>query len=157
MNISESGKKLLAQWEGFKRTVYKDVAGLPTIGVGHLLTRNELSSGKIIIANETVRYNDGLTEQQVYDLLDQDLDPAEGVVNESVRVSLSQNQFDALVSFAFNVGTSAFRNSTLLKRLNAGEYAEVPAQLRRWVHAGGKTVKGLVIRRNHEIELWNRG
>lgn len=157
MNISESGKKQLAQWEGFKRTVYKDVAGLPTIGVGHLLTRNELSSGKLAIGDETVRYGDGLTEQQVYDLLDQDLDPAERAVNESVKVTLNQNQFDALVSFAFNVGTNAFKNSTLLKRLNAGIHRDVPDQLRRWVHAGGRKVKGLVIRRNHEIELWNRG
>ena len=155
MNISENGKKLLAQWEGFDRQVYDDVAGLPTIGVGHLLTRDELSSGKIRIAGQVVRYHDGLTEQQVYDLLDQDLDRFERAVNEAVTVPLEQHQFDALVSFSFNVGVGAFKDSTLLKRLNAGDYAEVPNQLRRWVRSGGKKVQGLVNRREHEIKLWN--
>jgi lysozyme len=154
MKISEKGKKLLAEWEGFETRVYKDSAGLPTIGVGHLLTQDERSSGKIIINGQTVRYSNGITKQQVYDLLDQDLNRFEDVVNQRVTVPLEQSQFDALVSFSFNVGVGAFKNSTLLKRLNAGDYADVPNQLGRWVHSGGRVVQGLINRREHEIQLW---
>ena len=87
MNISENGKKLLAQWEGFDTRVYDDTAGLPTIAVGHLLTQDELSSGKIRIKHQLVKYHQGLTEQQVYDLLDQDLNRFERAVNEAATVS----------------------------------------------------------------------
>lgn len=79
----------------------------------------------------------------------------EDAVNESVTVTLSQNQFDTLVSFSFNVGRGAFQNSTLLKKLNHGMYDEVPIQLKRWVFAGGQRVRGLEVRRENEIKLWN--
>lgn len=155
MKMSEKGTKLLAQWEGFETEVYLDVAGLKTIGVGHLLTKDELSSGKIFIGGETVRYGDGLSEQQVYGLLGQDLAKFEQAVEDEVTVPLSANQFDALVSFAFNVGAAAFSGSTLLRLLNQGKYDEVPTQLRRWVRSGGNIVQGLVNRRENEIGLWN--
>lgn len=154
MNMSERGKKLLAEWEGFECEVYRDVAGLPTIGVGHLLTKDELASGKIFIRRKPVKYADGLTEQQVLALLAQDLKRLETVVSKSVKVSLSQNQFDALVAFTFNVGGKAFKHSTLLRLLNRGKYEDVPGQLRRWVHSGGQKVRGLVNRREKEITLW---
>ena len=155
MQMSPHGLELLEQWEGFKTTVYKDSAGLPTIGVGHLLTKSELSSGKITINGVPVKYGDGLTEQQVTDLLAQDVQPAAAAVNNNVKVDLNQNQFDALVSFTFNVGVGAFTSSTLLKVLNQGQYDEVPTQLLRWTRAGGQVVQGLVNRRNNEIKLWN--
>jgi lysozyme len=155
MQMSENGLTLLTQWEGFKLTVYKDSAGLPTIGVGHLLTKSELSSGKITINGVPVDYTDGLTEQQVTDLLGQDVEPASAAVNSGVKVPLDQNQFDALVSFTFNVGVGAFTGSTLLKLLNQKQYDQVPTQLLRWTRAGGKVVQGLVNRRNNEIKLWN--
>lgn len=154
MQVSEKGKKLLAEWEGVKLQVYKDVAGLPTIGVGHLLTRDELTSGKIWIRGGPIKYANGLTKEQVMDLLGQDLEEFEKVVNNSVKVELKQNQFDALVSFTFNVGANAFKNSTLLKVLNQGQYEEVPNQLRRWVYAGGQKVQGMINRREKEINLW---
>ena len=155
MQMSENGLTLLTQWEGFKLTVYKDSAGLPTIGVGHLLTKSELSSGKITINGVPVDYTDGLTEQQVTDLLGQDVEPASAAVNSGVKVPLDQNQFDALVSFTFNVGVGAFTGSTLLKLLNQKQYDQVPTQLLRWTRAGGKVVQGLVNRRNNEIKLWD--
>jgi lysozyme len=155
MQMSQNGKQKLAAWEGFERRSYRDAAGKLTIGVGHLLTRSELSSGKIWIQGEAVRYAAGLSDRQVLDLLGQDLKGAENVVNEGVEVELKQNQFDTLVSFCFNVGASAFKNSTLLRRLNQGGYDEVPAQLRRWVHCDGAVETGLVNRREHEIVLWN--
>lgn len=157
MQMSEHGLELIQQWEGFKLNVYKDSAGLPTIGVGHLLTRSELTSGKIVIDGVPVQYAGGLTNQQVIDLLSQDVKPAEQAVNGSVTVPLNQNQFDALVSFAFNVGVGAFTGSTLLKVLNQKQYDQVPAQLLRWVRSGGQVVQGLVNRRDNEIKLWNGG
>lgn len=155
MQMSENGLELLKQWEGFELKVYKDSAGLLTIGVGHLLTKSELSSGKIAINGVTVKYADGLTEQQALDLLSQDVQPAENTVNTNVKVPLTQNQFDALVSFTFNVGGGAFKGSTLLKVLNQKQYTEVPNQLLRWTRAAGQVVQGLVNRRQNEIKLWN--
>lgn len=155
MEMSENGLELLKQWEGFKLQEYKDSAGLPTIGVGHLITKSEQASGEIVINGIPVQYKNGLTDQQVLDLLSQDVKPAEDAVNKGVTVALDQNQFDALVSFTFNVGTGAFNGSTLLKVLNQGQYDQVPDQLRRWNKAGGKVVQGLVNRRENEIKLWN--
>ena len=76
-------------------------------------------------------------------------------VNDGVTVALKPYQFDALVSFSFNVGVSAFKNSTLLSVLNEGKYDEVPGQLGRWVFSGGHKVQGLVNRRENEVKLWN--
>jgi lysozyme len=101
-----------------------------------------------------VKYADGLDGIQVTALLHQDLTPVIELVDKKVIVPLAQYQFDALVSFTFNVGNTAFIGSTLLKSLNAKLYDRVPEQLKRWVHDGGKVVKGLVIRRDDEIRLW---
>src|ERR1044071_1329667 len=128
--MSENGKRKLAEWEGVELNVYRDVAGLPTIGVGHLLTKDELSSGKIVLNGAPLKYGSGLTEQQVMELLSQDLAGFEKTVCECVTVELNQNQFEALVAFSFNVGADAFKNSTLLKVLNQKQYADVPDQLR---------------------------
>jgi lysozyme len=155
MQMSQHGLELLQQWEGFKLNVYKDSAGLATIGVGHLITKPELASGEIVIGGVSVPYAGGLTDQQVLDLLSQDVEPAEQAVNNGVKVPLNQNQFDALVSFTFNVGVGAFQSSTLLKVLNQQQYDQVPEQLLRWTRAGGKVVQGLVNRRQNEINLWN--
>ncbi|MCF6356126.1 MAG: lysozyme [Candidatus Polarisedimenticolaceae bacterium] len=154
MQMSKNGRKLLAEWEGFETAAYKDSAGLDTIGVGHLITKTESGSGEIEINGEPIKYADGLTEAQVYALLGQDLQRFDKAVSESVKTPLNQNQFDALVSFSFNVGVWNFKSSTLLKKLNEGDYVEVPNQLRRWNKAGGKVVQGLVNRREKEINLW---
>ncbi len=107
---------------------------------------------------QAVDYRQGLSEQAVLNLLAQDLERFEAAVNDAVQVSLDQNQFDALVSFAFNVGVQAFKSSTLLKKLNQGLYHEVPAQLRRWnkTRVDGKLqeLPGLTNRREKEITLW---
>ena len=155
MNLSDNGFKKLIEWEGFKSHVYKDSAGLPTIGVGHLLTQDELRSGKLSIRGVDTRYANGLSNVQIEDLFKQDLASREQLVRTLVQVPVNQNQFDVLVSLAFNIGRVAFQKSTLLKRLNSGRYEEVPAQLRRWVYSGGELVNGLVNRRENEIALWN--
>lgn len=154
MRMSDRGRELLTQWEGKSAKVYKDSAGLPTIGVGHLLTKDESASGKILILGISTKYGEGLTASQIDQLLVQDLAGAEGAVNSGVEAALTQNQFDALVSFVFNVGRTAFYNSTLRKVLNAGKYKEVPNQLRRWNRAGGVVVAGLSNRRENEIKLF---
>jgi len=155
MQVGQRGKNLFKEWEGLVTHEYIDSGGAPTIGIGHLLTRSERTSGKIFLGGKGFVYRNGLTEQQCWDLLDQDLDGTERTVNENVKVPLNQNQFDALVSFVFNVGAGAFRGSTLLRLLNQGEYDQVPAQLKRWVRDNGHVVQGLVNRREKEITLWN--
>jgi lysozyme len=151
--------KFMREVEGCSEFVYLDSSGFPTIGIGHKLTRNELTSGKIVIKNEYIKYKDGLTEDQINNLTLQDLKVASDCVDISIlkTIILNQNQYDALVSFCFNVGCGAFRGSTLRKLLNQGLYNEVPSQLKRWVHDyKGNIVEGLVNRRNKEIELWSK-
>lgn len=155
MNISEAGIQKLIELEGSKTRVYKDSGGLPTIGVGHLLRKDEIRSGKILINGEYVKYGNGLSIEQVNQLLKQDIVPRENAVRAIVRVPLSQTQFDALAIFVFNIGRKAFQNSTLVKLLNNGKYEQVPAQLMRWVYAAGEKVAGLFNRRKAEIEIWN--
>ena len=154
MQVGSNGKKLFIEWEGLKTEAYEDSGGAPTIGIGHLLTLDERRSGKIKIGSNEFDYRAGLTEQQCCDLLDQDLQWAENAVNREVKVILNQNQFDALVSFVFNVGAGAFRSSTLLRLLNRGKYDQIPAQLRRWTKDNGRVIQGLVNRREKEIRLW---
>ena len=155
MKVGQNGKALFVEWEGLKHQVYSDTGGEPTIGIGHLLTRDERRSGKIRISGLCIDYRNGLTTEQCYQLLEQDVAIAEKSVNDSVHVELNQNQFDALVSLAFNIGRSAFRASTLVKLLNQKQYDKVPEQMRRWVRDNGKVIQGLVNRREKEIALWN--
>ena len=156
-HVSEAGLRHLMRSEGFRNKAYKDVAGYPTIGVGHLLTSQEKRTGTIVINGRAVSYKNGLTDEQVKDLLAQDVKKYEKVVSDSVKVPLTQGQFDALVSFSYNVGPNAFKKSNLLRVLNQGKYNQVPNEMRKWVKAGGRTVKGLKNRREAEIALWNSG
>lgn len=143
MMLSLAGLAHLKQWEGLKLTPYKDSAGLWTIGYGHLLKPGE--------------WWDSITEAKASELLADDVGTAEDAVNSLVKVPLSQPQFDALVSFVYNVGVGAFRRSTLLKRLNAGDYAGAAAQLPLWRKAGGQVIQGLVNRRAAEVALFVSG
>ena len=145
----------IKRFEGFECGVYLDAAGLQTIGVGHLLTRDELSSGKIWIRGNFVRYLDGLTDDQVDALLDQDLQKFIQTIDEAVKVDLNNNQRIALISLAFNIGLGAFMSSTLRRKLNRGDYASVPYELNRWIYSGGKIINGLRKRRIWEAEIWN--
>ena len=118
---------------------YQDVAGVWTIGYG--------STGG-------VREGDTINEVQAETLLSEDLRTAEREVNRH-KLNINQNQFDALVSFAFNIGTGAFRNSTLLKRIKIDvNHPDIPNQFNRWIYGGGKVLPGLVRRRNEEAKLY---
>jgi lysozyme len=107
--------------------------------------------------SEPESFKDGLTDAEVKDLLRTDAAKAVGPVTRLVTVPLSQQQFDALVSFVFNVGEGNFKSSTLLKELNQGHYDKVPQELNRWVKAEGKTLPGLVSRRADEGNLFTNG
>jgi len=154
MKISPAGLQLLTLWEGSKRKVYTDSAGLPTIGVGHLLLKSEIAADAINIAGKLVRLRYGLSNMQIGDLLAQDIVRFEDAINRNVKLTLRQNEFDALVAFCFNVGVTAFLRSSLLKEINSGNLDAVPNQMRRWNTVGGKPVPGLTNRREKEIRLW---
>ena len=144
-NISENGLGFIRESEGFIGTIYRDAGGRATIGYGHLLTTNEAE-----------RFSNGITREQGGELLRQDVGIAVGAINRLVNVRLNQNQFDALSSFVFNVGTGNFSRSTLLRELNRGNYDAVPAQLLRWVNVNGVQNRGLRMRRMREINLFRQ-
>jgi lysozyme len=154
MRMSREGLLLLMQWEGVRTRVYDDAGGRPTIGVGHLLTEKELEAQAVLIDGSWYKYRYGLSKENVQKLLAQDIRQFEDVVNGQVKAKLDQNQFDALVSFCFNVGVGAFLRSTLLQELKAHNLIAVPTELRRWTRVGDKVVPGLVKRRENEIRLW---
>lgn len=154
MKVSDRLLALLEEWEAFKSKVYLDSGGAPTIGIGHKLTPKELSAGAIIIGGIPVEYRNGITYEHALQLKRDDLVRFEKVVNQYVKVELSQNEYDALVSFAYNVGDGAFQRSTLLVVLNAGRKDQVPKQMKRWNKSKGIIIQGLINRRNKEIALW---
>lgn len=138
--INEDGVAMIKDFEGLHLTPYLCPANVWTIGYGH---------------TRTVRANMHITSAQADQLLEDDLRIAERAVARLVRVPLTGNQFSALVSFVFNVGTTNFERSTLLKLLNRGWYEQVPAQLARWNRASGEILGGLARRRAAEAKLWN--
>lgn len=150
MRLSDAGIAAIKHRESCRLEAYKDEHGLWTIGWGHLLTQSELTSGKC--QGEDWRH--GITQAAADRQLASDVEWTEVAVDDSVTVPLRQNQFDALVSFAYNVGISAFRDSTLLKRLNDDRFAAVPLQMRRWVYVGPLHSNGLESRRESEIRQW---
>jgi lysozyme len=155
MQLSADGIELLKALEGVEAEPYRDSAGLWTVGAGHCLTKDELSAGKIYCGDQVLRWKDGpLTDDEIDRLLAEDVGWAEAAVEVAVRVPLSQDQFDCLVLWTFNIGANAMRESTLVKKLNDWRYTEVPDELRRWVRAGGQVLPGLVRRREREIAHW---
>jgi len=154
MKVDDKFYEFLKLVEGSHKQVYPDSGGEPTIGIGHLLTLSERRSGKLVIGKAVVEYRHGLTDEQILTLCIQDIRVVVKIVNRGVKVILTQNQFNALVSFTFNVGDDGFLNSTLLRLLNQGHYVAIPTQLRRWKYDNGKVVQGLINRREKEIRLW---
>ncbi|MBD2107525.1 lysozyme [Nodosilinea sp. FACHB-13] len=155
------GVELVATFEGAglaedgKIYPYDDGLGNQIIGYGHLIQPQEHQSGTINIDGELVPFARGISQAQAKTLLDQDLKPIRQKIDDLVTVELVNNQRDALASFVYNIGLQAFEESTLLKKLNAGEYDAVPAELMKFTKAGGEEFPGLVNRRKAEVELWN--
>lgn len=134
--MSPRGLEELKQREGFSETPYPDYKGF-SIGYGHLMKASEDYTS--------------ITESDAAALLEKDVAWSEQAVSESVNASLTQNQFDALVSFVFNVGKNAFLNSTLLAKLNAGDSSAID-EFAKWNRAGGKVNQSLIARRESEVQ-----
>lgn len=141
MKTSQAGIDLIKHWEGLRLSAYKDAAGIWTIGYGHT-NSHEASDGNRI------------TESEAEALLRLDIVSAELAVCNHVKAPLNQAQFDALVSFVFNLGAENLRQSTLLRHLNDANYALAAAEFGRWVYAGGKPLQGLAARRAAERALF---
>ena len=144
MHISPSGIDLICNFEGKRLTAYDDGVGVWTIGFGTTVYPNGIK----------VMKGDTCTEAQAKTYMAHDLKKFEATVNKAVTVQLNQNQFDALVSLAYNIGTNAFSKSTLVKKLNANDIRGAADQFDVWVNAGGKRMQGLVNRRTVEKALF---
>tara|TARA_R110000868_G_scaffold242321_1_gene497838 strand:+ start:82 stop:522 length:441 start_codon:yes stop_codon:yes gene_type:complete len=143
--ITQSTINLVKKFEGVRYKAYQDVIGKYTTGVGHLI----LPSEKNLLTKQ-------LTEAEVDILLSKDLMHAQACIQQNVRLNrLTQNQFDALASFIFNLGCSAFSNSTLLKKINGLDSKEtITIQWLKWNKAGGVIRPGLATRRQAEVNLY---
>lgn len=144
--IDANGINLIIKFEGFSSTPYLCAAGVPTIGFG------------------TTRYNDGkkvtlkdkpITKEEATELLKFQLIGYEQAVDAMTTDKVNQNQFNALVSFAYNLGTQALKKSSLLKRVNSNTWdSKIDAEFLKWVFAGGKKLKGLIKRRTEESRIY---
>jgi len=142
-HITQEGLDLIKRFEGFSPTIYTCPAGYPTIGYGH-----------VVRGDERDRFADGIDEGEARDLLQRDVRWAERGVLRLIDVPLTDGQFDALVSFTFNLGTGALQRSTLRRKVNREEHDKVPSEFMRWVWADGRRLRGLVLRRKAEAELY---
>ena len=140
MKTSEVGRELIKEFEGCKQVAYQDSVGVWTIGYGHT---KDVYEGQLAIKKTCDRF------------LEEDLDEFEGYVDSYVKVELNQNQFDALVAWTFNLGPGNLSESTMLRKLNEGDYDAVPDEMRRWNKAGGEVLNGLVRRRDAEAGLFS--
>lgn len=140
MKVSDNMLYFIKSFETFRSDAYICPAGFRTIGYGHLLSEVE-SITKI-------------THDIALELLMKDISFAEAAVLRLTRIELRQNQFDALVSFVFNLGAGAYQRSTLRAKVNRGEHDSAPAEFLRWVYANGKILKGLIARRKAEAAVY---
>lgn len=144
MQTSDKGIDLIKQFEGCKLTAYQDSVGVWTIGYGW----TQPVDGKPIRAGMTIK------QETAERLLKTGLVSYESDVSRLVKVGLTQGQFDALVSFTYNLGARSLSTSTLLRKLNSGDYAGAADEFLRWNKAGGKVLNGLTRRREAERALF---
>jgi lysozyme len=142
-HVTDKGLALIRRFEGFSPTVYLCPGGWPTIGYGHVFREAERE-----------RFASGINEDEAEELLRRDVSKAERAVLRLITVPLTDGQFDAMVSFAFNLGGGALQRSTLRRKVNRGEHSGVPAEFRNWIWAGGRKLKGLVRRREAEVNAY---
>lgn len=145
MNVSDKCINMIKHHEGFVRKPYQDPIGLWTVGVGHLI-----GDGKKL----PKEWNKEFTDEEVDNILCDDLERFEIGIQRLTKVPLTQSQFDALVSFSFNVGLGNFQSSTLRSKLNRGDYEGASNEFPKWRKAGGKILPGLVKRRADERALF---
>ncbi|HKS25024.1 MAG TPA: DUF4157 domain-containing protein [Thermoanaerobaculia bacterium] len=152
--ISAEGTAFIAQFEGFFDHLYNDPAEGHhcTVGLGHLVHRGPCNG-----AASEAPFANGVTRDQALQLLAQETAQAATAVQNAVRVPLNQAQLDALISFTFNVGAGAFRDSGLLRAINENRFNDVPAEMNRWTRGGNRVLPGLVRRRAAEGNLFTTG
>lgn len=143
MDVDQAGLDFIAREEGCVLHAYKDSVGVWTIGVGHALR-----------AGDGYTPASTLSTEETLDLLHADVQRVVDLVNAKVTAPLNQNQFNALVSLGFNIGCGALGSSTLVKKLNSGDYAGARAQFAVWRMAGGKPNAVLAARRAREATLF---
>lgn len=143
MTVSPQGRAFIQSWETLSLTPYADAGGR-AVGWGHRITPQDNITGPITYA-------------RAVELFNSDIAAVQDAINSSVTVALTQNQFDALADFAYNVGVSGFANSTLVKLLNQGNYASVAQQLARWNKAQGQVNSDLTKRRSAEAQNFASG
>lgn len=139
MKLSENGLALIRKHEGFRAVAYRDGGGILTIGYG---STHGVTEGMTI------------TPEQADDMLVAEVKDDEACVNGAVTVPLTQNEFDALVDFVYNLGCHAFRGSTLLRKLNESDYDGAAKEILKWNHDNGVVIAGLTARRKDEQELF---
>ena len=144
MRMSAAGLATVKEFEGLRLKAYKCPAAVWTIGYGHTS-----AAGAPIVNPDLV-----ITKDEAEEVLARDMEQYEEGVRKYVKVDLTQGQFDALVDFAYNAGVGALQKSTLLKKVNAEKFDEVPAEFMKWTKGGGKELPGLVRRRRAEVKLW---
>ncbi len=144
MKVNSKGLALIKHYEGFRARAYRDPVGIWTIGYGHtsMAGHPQVKSGMVI------------SKQQALDILDKDVEKFADQIRPLIKVKLNDDQFSALVSFAYNVGVGGFKRSSVLRVVNAKRFDAVPTRLALWVKAGGKTYRGLVKRRAAEASLF---
>ncbi|MGQ9570191.1 MAG: lysozyme [bacterium] len=140
ITVSERGINLIKAFEGFRPTPYHCIAGYSTIGIGHRILPHESFVS--------------ISEEEAEDILRKDLSKTERAVSRLIRVPLTQNQFDALCSFTFNLGAGALQRSTLRMKVNREEHDEVFDEFMKWIYAGGRKIRGLIRRRFAEACLY---
>lgn len=143
-HVTEEGLNLIKRFEGFSPNIYICPAGYPTIGYGH-----------VVLTQEREQFAAGITPVQATELLRKDVRIAERAVLRLISVPLTDVQFDALVSFTFNLGAGALQRSTLRRKVNRGEHETVPAELLKWVWVAGKRLPGLLSRRRLEGQRYS--
>lgn len=139
LSLTAAGLVGILNYEGFSETAYIPVAGdVPTIGFG---------------STEGVKLGDTITPEKAVERAYRDIQNAESAIHKCVHVPLSTSEYDAFTSLAYNIGTSAFCSSTLVKKLNAKDYEGACAEIKRWIYVKGKIVPGLVNRREKEYRM----
>ena len=143
-DISEKGYAIIREFEGFKAEAYLDTGGVWTIGFGTIKYPN----------GQRVKKGDTCTREQADQWLKNDCKWVDACLDKNVKVNLNQNQFDALASFVYNIGETAFVKSTMLTLINQNSFALAASQFDRWVFDNGKRIQGLVNRRTKEKSLF---
>ena len=144
MKLSDNGYNFISSMEGVRTKAYKDSVGIWTVGIGF-----------ITVDGQKVNENTTLTTEQIKIQFTKQIATYENAVNNSVTSQINQNQFDALVSFTFNLGTGSLKSSTLLKKVNVNPAdPSITTEFSKWNKAGGRVIDGLTKRRAAEAKLY---